>query len=436
MLSSNFVPNLPTDLVTQIVGYLPFKKVQLINDSGYRFNNNILINLLKLVYKVNDDIIKTLFITNPNPPLTSFDLYCHIVMLIGNSGYNGQLYLPPYVCLLYAIKNGDIELINYYFLRYYSNWQQMLIDIEWSMPFNRFDKTGYDSFTMFMLTISKDKYTYTYLINLLNKYNKNGLDTCLKMKSLVDSDDYDNDEVEGFYDNEETEGTHKYSYMTAFKRLDSTDAIELILSDVRIRDINPHIIADFIRFSTGYITKQNINNAKLILASLNTVETGNYGEGYKNLLKILTGEEPNHIKYINKGSNVGGYWVTLAFAVMNSKIINKLIELEVNCTIDPLASEVLYDITILNKLINSNIYNSSISNFIQTATTLSLYLSNLALYSNITNNKINMITTLVNKYNIIDPETALRLSYVTNVKPYLKPANEFDKNLMAQFGLL
>ena len=423
---------LPTDLVIKILYYFKFKKLQLINDAGYSFTDNTLITLLKTAYNIDNNVITTLF-TNKTatPPLTRFDLFTNIIMLAGNSGYNGQFYLPPYVALLYAIRDADIELIDYYFLRYNTgNPKQTLKNLGWPLEVNYLSKINYDSFIPFMLSINKSM--YNYLIKYLSTYySKNEVDKYLSIKSVIDRNASEQ-KVEKFYDNENV----NYYYMTAFKKLDATNAIISIRAGLWIRDVDPDIVVNSIIFSTGYITNQHINNARAILDVLNTVRTGMYGERYKGILEILCGQIPDYIANLARNAIVNSGILTLAFAVMNDKVIDKLIEIEAVCEFYPLSSEVLYDITILNKLVNSTIYDNDIKTFVQTAGTISLYLSNLALYSNITNNKINMITILNNKYKILDPETGLKLSTVTDVKPYLAPATEFDKKLMIQFGLL
>ena len=93
--------NLVKELKTLILVYLPLTKLQLLNDSGYISNNN-------------DFGIKISF----NTILTAFEQYCRLQMLSGNIGYNGQFYLPPYACMFNCIKNNNLNLFNYYLLRF------------------------------------------------------------------------------------------------------------------------------------------------------------------------------------------------------------------------------------------------------------------------------------------------------------------------------
>ena len=88
------------DLTKIIFSYLPLTTLQLLDDSGYG------INVTNLV-KVDKDSI-----------LTPFERYCRIRMLKGEIGYNGQFYLPVYACLFNCIKTNNLDLFNYYLLRF------------------------------------------------------------------------------------------------------------------------------------------------------------------------------------------------------------------------------------------------------------------------------------------------------------------------------
>ena len=94
---------LPVDLTKIIFSYLSVTTLQLLNDSGYIIN---ITNLIKI---------------DNNTILTPFEQYCRLKMLNGQIGYNGQWYLPVYACLFYSIKNDNLNLFNYYIIRYFDN---------------------------------------------------------------------------------------------------------------------------------------------------------------------------------------------------------------------------------------------------------------------------------------------------------------------------
>ena len=149
---------------------------------------------------------------------------------------------------------------------------------------------------------------------------------------------------------------------------------------------------------------------------------------YLNLLAILLNKDVDldiislHLSY---------YVIGLAISVMNFTFISQL-HGNWLVSIAPeniVISEVVYDIEFIN---------TNIPNWIKYMLTISIYLSNKAI---ILTTPIPLVKTyedisLLKGVKIYDPETALRLSAVIDVKPYLQPATEFDKNLMIQFGLL
>lgn len=60
-------------------------------------------------------------------------------MFSGDIGYNGQFYLPPWACLVYAVKANDLELVRYYLLRYFANdLYATELAIVWSQNFGIF----------------------------------------------------------------------------------------------------------------------------------------------------------------------------------------------------------------------------------------------------------------------------------------------------------
>ena len=142
--------------------------------------------------------------------------------------------------------------------------------------------------------------------------------------------------------------------------------------------------------------------------------------------------------------------MALAKSVLNSKVINTINNSNItnanksyinNFAIkDIIISEIIYDTKVDINMIISPTDNKLI---------VSIYLSNNALlfidqlspidvlYNDIVNyeaTKKQIIRLSTPK--IYYAETGLRLSNLVNVKPFLYPATDFDKQLMQQFGLL
>ena len=95
---------LPTELIRLIYDYLPLKLIQKLYFANYK---------LYLGNISNSDNYSGAKILSP------FELYCNKSMSQGKIGFEGQFYLPPYVCLLYSARIGDMELVNYYVIRYF-----------------------------------------------------------------------------------------------------------------------------------------------------------------------------------------------------------------------------------------------------------------------------------------------------------------------------
>ena len=117
---------------------------------------------------------------------------------------------------------------------------------------------------------------------------------------------------------------------------------------------------------------------------------------------------------------------------------------DVNSTIldDVESSNMFYSVYLAKKQYKY-IINNNINYIINMKNQLNLYKTyiNIKKYINYSSERETATTCLptlqyyYDKSRIYDPETALRLSELLNVKPYLDPITDFDKNLMHQFGL-
>ena len=143
---------LPVELVKLIFSYLSLKALQKLHNGGYRM-------FLTINVDFNDDY-------SDNKVLTPFESYCNQAMLQGQVGFNGQFYLPPYICLLYSARIGDVELINYYLIRYLDGnkrWAQDVYSVTSMLT---------PILPQLLLTISKDS-VRPMLINYFNKFYHN-----------------------------------------------------------------------------------------------------------------------------------------------------------------------------------------------------------------------------------------------------------------------
>lgn len=395
---------LVSDLRFLIQSYIPLKVYQLLNDSGYVVNIK---NLLHVKYNLNQNVI-----TNQHNFLTDFERYTDIAMLNGEIGYNGQFYLPPYVALLYAIRANDLELINYYLFRYFvaNNWLQSMLYLFWSSDSNRQDYPS--QFLALMLNITTNPETRGFLQGQLNSF---GYQNKLKIYNAVRSNGL------RFLEIDNTNQLALYDIDPNYLDIDTLD---------QFPPINPVNWLLYIKTRYGAITKDLINQANIMLQLISKVNKNDNYILYTTILKIL----------LNLDINIDSYHTVIldfALSVANGKVIKTLVNKfgfnQLESISGYIPSEVLYDVKTLFNTIGS-LPNSII---------LSIFLTDLA-YQYLPN----LTIPIVDKYNnllkalndnyyskIYDLETALRLSQLIDVKPFLQPMNQFDKKLMQQYGL-
>ena len=397
---------LPTDLSALVFSYIPLKKIQLLNQNGLVVLNNI--NFLKylLFIKYNFNIN----ITNTNL-LTNFDQFCKYAMLSGDIGYDGQWYLPIIVCLAYCIKNRDKDLLNYYINRF--------------ININKFDLT--------QLALKQYSYYTPIILTLTKEYDTSMIST---VTPPTNSDEVRPDKT----------NTTIVNIMSSQSRFNPQIITQLpnVYSGIMVREIFEN---------GGLITKDYINSARIAQQYvLQHYPQSQVRDQYLDTLAVLLNQDINLQPYIgpralymsNFLTKVDRGIVTLAFAVLNSKIINKILNPNLSLiTSDTISndtgivSEVVYDIDmdIIYKIKNIYLYNSVI---------LSIYLADRAI-------EINTNLPLVDIYNtikncpylsatpealamgayILDAETAIKLSNNSN---YLYPITQFSYDLMVQLG--
>ena len=372
--------HLPFDLAKIIINYLPLPVVQLLDDSGYvNFNFNIIVS--------NNSI------------LTPFEQYCRLRMLQGEIGYNGQWYLPVYACLFNAIKADNLDLFNYYLIRFFTDNQNITESaILWHENFLSF---------LFVIDFLCNKYVNNYQVATMktNLVNKIGQQTLKSFETL------------------KNQFSHSSNAFGAIKP-------ELVTTDQPFPNI------DSINLEIKVISTTTINNAKVMIdLVLNKYPQSIRRDRYINYLNILLNNnidltlfnlDPN-----DEDSDIFDL-IVLAQSVLNGKVLNaigniipNLYRFKVYANIELIFSEVLYDLSFYDIRWGEELE-------------VSLYLSNNAI---ILLNNPSPLDDLcksikdLHSGSIKDAETALRLANLVDVEPYLDPITTFDKDLMVQFGL-
>lgn len=391
---------LPSDLVKLIYDYLPLKQIQNLYNSGYKL---YLTNINNIDYS-GDRI------------LSPFELYCNNAMLQGKIGYDGQFYLPPYVALLYASRIGDMDLVNYYLIRYFNgndSWEQ---DTYWPL-----DAVS-PSFIRILLTISKDNIRAN-LIDYFNKYY------------FIDIANY-------------------YGSGLKFAIHDNLSALWYVEADWLGSDISDStyqqaIGAVLTRVGVNYgcITPQFIAKVQAMLYKLNNVYLVNKLEyniiAYIDLLKILMGQVVDLNRY-NNNNHYLAILLTAAFCVYNegtkATVFNTINNNQF--LVNTLGSRY----TFIPTLVMYDYNPDTIINKFNTVNTINLYLNNLA-YGRIENIPlINYYLAIKNglyqnddRFKIHDPETTLRLiRYFSSQQllPYLAPSTDFDKQILIDNNII
>ena len=432
--------SLPYELRLIIISYLPLKILQLFENYGYRFSDKLLIHLQHIKRQVTPNRLASL------PNSTPFEYYTNIAMLNGQIGFNGQFYLLPYVCLLYAIRVNDLELINYYLLRYKVNdWYRTIKNLGWDLDN---DDINYPStFLALALSLSKNKQF------LLNQFDQNKVKIYLDITNKTNPDRL---QFLGLGSNVEANLIAFYTVEPSEVHLDNEYSFPFI--DIRK-------MGQWINASIGCINKDLIGKARIMLKLIqdNFIQNEN-SIIYTDVLKVLLNQNDIIYSYklrtlLNQNiNNIDWYQTGLhspvtelynilifAFSVGNSKIINMypyVAEFGLSVVIDSrrfIVSEILYDLT----------HVFSVEEGHTAANRVSIYLNNLAY-------DLNDNSPIFNIYEYIeygdsddedesgrqhgvatinDAETAYRLSTIIDINTQiLAPATAFDKELMLKFG--
>ena len=122
--------HLSFDLAKIVISYLPLKQIQLLQEQESKlfntnFNNQWFerrygLSALDLLSNIDNNILNF---------LSDFELHCYLAMNMGDIGYLAQFYIPLDITLAYCIKAKDLELLNYYLLRFISENNHSLLDV-------------------------------------------------------------------------------------------------------------------------------------------------------------------------------------------------------------------------------------------------------------------------------------------------------------------
>ena len=419
---------LPLDLVKVIISYLPLKKLQLWQESNpnlftNQFNDQWFyqkygLSAFDLTKDIDNKVLNL---------LTNFELHCYVAMNMGDIGYLAQFYLPVDIILAYCIKAKDLELLEYYLLRYIQlpKPNKPILDVL-SLVVDHHNIDFFSDQTK-ILTYLADMY-FQPALALLKKF---GL---YNQTNIIEPN------VSTIYFN------NILDYLINIE----PDKFQQVLNNKSI--IFPTMYFSFIAHKMrdqGLITSFTINNASKMFKIINNnfYKNGAVND-YLNILKLLLNQDFDITPYIGTDGIVDRQLTSLAFSVLNGPICRKIIA--INQSTDfyhPLVSEVLYDIDFYCKLhqvytnIDISIYlakqqykfiNNNINNLIDKSNQLMLYKT----YNKINNynkrQQENYFGTI--SIEIYDAETAKRLSDIIDVNSFLLPATEFDKDLMIQFG--
>ena len=199
----------------------------------------------------------------------------------------------------------------------------------------------------------------------------------------------------------------------------------------------------------GLISKKFIDNINKILTLVNDNNLD-----YIKIFKLLTNQDfdiDSFVTTTNGVVKVDNKFLSLAILYYNKPICDKILALPTGNNVlrqkvMVLVSEVLYDLTLIDRLENDviantldfsvylsknqykYIVNKDINYLIDKPNQLNLYKTYKLIYDN-ENRKDNVEVDVT----IYDVKTALRLNNIVNIKPDLNPKTNFSKNLMIQF---
>ena len=235
-----------------------------------------------------------------------------------------------------------------------------------------------------------------------------------------------------------------------------TTSLYTVLSAIRPdllidKPIDNEVFPDVILRDLHFITTNTINNAKIMIDLVKTKYPQSLNrDRYLNQLNIILNKDIDFTLFnvdTDDEDNEVPMLLQLAIAVLNSKVLNAIKNLyinnnnglNINIDIDIPISEIIYDPSEYHYW----------PGYLEL--TVSIYLSNNAMIfvndlSPIDITYQDIVSSTTDNPNIIkifDPETALRLYIAFKeqkreiyVQSYLDLANEFDKNLMQQLGLI
>ena len=106
-------------LLARILSYIPLTQIQIWQRQDETiFTPDLLLAMLNK-YHISPAVVEGRYLAPVRqellaPLLTPFDYYVFLALLAGDIGYNCQFYVDPIYCLVAAVRNNNLELVQYY----------------------------------------------------------------------------------------------------------------------------------------------------------------------------------------------------------------------------------------------------------------------------------------------------------------------------------
>lgn len=396
---------LPIDLKVLILSYVPLKRLQFWEAQGYIpstfFTPNMLAGLLRTRYGwTNQMVRRNLGTAEQSLLLTPFEQYAGWAMVSGDIGYLGQWYLPVDICLVYAAQARDLELLQYYWLRNYS------------------DPVKDDTNTRWLRTV--------LAIFTNNK----------QIAQFLEQTGY----VQAPFFRSGNEPTLKM----ALENVDPDSLIKLLANRQDFPFVSPECLTVSIAPRLIIVTEKVVAAKVMFEVVQANFSPSQNRDDYLEILRLLLGQPVQDESILHRlAANEAQYFLALGLSVLNPWAARQLWlrTVDKRFTTMLLYSQVIYDVPTLR-------YWLEVSKAWSTdRIEMSVFWAKRQLEYMLVGDKIRYTFPLLKEYDrlregliwhpITDPETALRLSQVINVPTnQLQPRTEFSRKLMQQFGLL
>lgn len=439
---------LPSDLRFLIYGYLPLKKLQLLEEQFAVAGFNLLPTqakaglsmLLQTKYRIPATEIADHLTSDM--PLIPFESYCHLAMLAGDIGYNGQWYLPPYAALFAAIRHGDMELFDYYVDRYlearfhfHSRVDDVLQALKWPL---------HSSYGLVLLT----RLLFSSVDQIDSRLVADHMRSRLRRILFAIPDENLANVVRPEIKVPRLGPLSIYELTSALIFMDYDDVPmgrHHPFPRINLKQIRYHLINFYFFIPKSYIDAA-VNMIRVI--ETNFPPSAERNE-YLLTLHVLAGHDINLADFDTSSSDDVIALLTLVTSVMNGNAWRSIVRREPvsaparRLVIGPLISEVIYDAEMAiqgSAAIQTNLMppaSFSLDLFPDTLL-ISAYLAGRTIESGVYPGPLQTLyydyQNQTGNRTIYDAETAARLSDYFNVRRHLRPVTPFDEKLMRLFG--